>query len=493
MLVRRTANDSELHLNDGARDMSQPPEPPGFDDAAEFTSQPGAFEQPAGGGQQVPPSYGQGPGYGQTAGYWQAPGYGQGPGYGAPGYGAPDPLGSGQPIGAADGPSPILVGFSAPAMQRRLTVLFRIVLGIPHFVVLYVLALAAELVAFIGWFAALFTGKLPEWAHTFLTGVLRWQVRAYAYLFLLTDSYPPFSLEDEGYPVRLLSRPTTLNRLAVLFRLILAFPAAIVAGAAGFGLAVLAFFSWLIALVTGQVPPALHQAQAAIVRYAARYAGFVYMVTSEYPKGLYGDEPASAPADAVVLGQGIATSPDTVGDVSNQTPPPPSADPWRLPLSSASKSLVTVAIVVGAIVAIGYVILITVVAGTATSKANNAIALTQVEQANSALGKNVVSFQSAVSACDGQLTCVTAQDRKLAGSLHKFAATLSNVNMSGSASSVANSLVSATSAAAQDLSQLGAATSVAQYQSLTGSGSLQHDLDNVTADYAQLAKDLGAS
>jgi hypothetical protein len=65
--------------------------------------------------------------------------------------------------------------------------------------------------------------------------------------------------------------------------------------------------------------------------------------------------------------------------------------------------------------------------------------------------------------------------------------------MSGSASSDANSVVSDTSATAQDLSQLGAATTVAQYQSLAGSGALQHDLDNLTADYAKLARDLGAS
>ncbi len=513
--------------------MSQPPEPPGFDSAAEFPSPSGAFEQPAGYGQQVPPSfgpppgydpasgygqpvgYGQPPGYGQAPGYGQVPGYGQPPGpippgYGPPGYGLQSPLGPGQPVGAAaDGPSPILVGFSAPAQQRRLTVLVRILLVIPHIVVLWALGIAAGVVAFIGWFAALFAGQLPEWAHTFLTGVLRWQVRAYSYLLLLTDFYPPFSLDDEGYPVRLLSRPVKLNRLAVFFRIILVIPAAIVAGAAAYGLPVLAFFSWLIALVTGQVPSALHQAQAAIVRYGTRYAGYFYLVTSEYPKGLYGDKPAQSPADAmsrlfpdiatgpdIAAGPAVAAGPEVVtdpADVSPQPPlppqPQPSADPWHLTLSSAAKSLVTVSLVVGAIVAIGYLI---VVVGSSSTKVNKAIALTQVDQADRALAENVVSVQSAVSACNGQLTCVTAQDRKLSGSLDKFAAAIMSVNLPGSASSDANSLVSDTKAAAQDLSQLGAATSIAQYQSLAGSGALQRDLDNLSSDYAKLATDLGA-
>jgi Domain of unknown function (DUF4389) len=89
-------------------------------------------------------------------------------------------------------------------------------------------------VIFIGWFAALFMGSLPEWAHTFLTGVLRWQVRVYAYTFFLTGMYPPFSMEDEPYPVRLVTARTRLNRLAVFFRLILVVPAGIVAVVAAY-------------------------------------------------------------------------------------------------------------------------------------------------------------------------------------------------------------------------------------------------------------------
>ena len=147
----------------------------------------------------------------------------------------------------------------------------------------------------------------------------------------------------------------------------------------------------------------------------------------------------------------------------------------------------------GVILAVGYVTVFTVLAGSAGSKASNAIALPQVEQANVALGESVANFQSGVGACNGQLTCVTALDRKLAGSLQTFAAALRSVNMSGSASSDVNSVVADSNAAAQDLNQLGGATTVPQYQSLEGSGALQHHLDNLTADYAKLARDLGAT
>ncbi len=63
---------------------------------------------------------------------------------------------------------------------------------------------AAFVVTVIGWFGALFTGRLPVFAADFLTGYLRWLARVYAYLYLLTDVYPPFALDDADYPVRLI-------------------------------------------------------------------------------------------------------------------------------------------------------------------------------------------------------------------------------------------------------------------------------------------------
>ena len=63
-----------------------------------------------------------------------------------------------------DGPPPVLVAVADPAPQRRLTVLVRLILLIPHFIVLCLLMLAAYVVAFFGWWGALFTGRLPLWA-----------------------------------------------------------------------------------------------------------------------------------------------------------------------------------------------------------------------------------------------------------------------------------------------------------------------------------------
>jgi Domain of unknown function (DUF4389) len=183
----------------------------------------------------------------------------------------------------------ILMAFAGPARQRRLTVLLRWILAIPHLVVLYALGIAAEVVVIVAWFAALFTGQVPGGLADFLTGYLRWNARVYGYLFLLTDEYPPFTLADQAYPVRAAFGPVPLNRLAVLFRLFLVIPAGVIAGVLGFGVAIAMLVIWLIVLVTGQMPAAVHQAVAAVARYTFRYYGYVFLLTATYPEGLFGD------------------------------------------------------------------------------------------------------------------------------------------------------------------------------------------------------------
>jgi hypothetical protein len=68
-------------------------------------------------------------------------------------------------------------------------------LAIPHYIVLAFLGLAAVFCIVFAWFAILFTGRYPRGLFDFVVGVGRWGVRVEAYaLLLVTDRYPPFSL-----------------------------------------------------------------------------------------------------------------------------------------------------------------------------------------------------------------------------------------------------------------------------------------------------------
>ncbi|HLZ68390.1 MAG TPA: DUF4389 domain-containing protein [Dehalococcoidia bacterium] len=95
--------------------------------------------------------------------------------------------------GGGDYPLQYELAYSEP--MNRLSTLLRIIYAIPHIIVLYLLGIALEVITFIAWWAILFTGKYPQGMFTFAVGVSRWQQRASAYVLLLTDAYPPFSME----------------------------------------------------------------------------------------------------------------------------------------------------------------------------------------------------------------------------------------------------------------------------------------------------------
>jgi Domain of unknown function (DUF4389) len=82
----------------------------------------------------------------------------------------------------------------ALANRNRLTVGFRLILAIPHAVVLIILWIASLVVFIIGFFAVLFTGRWPEGLQNFVVNVMRYQLRFETYLSLLVDVYSPFAL-----------------------------------------------------------------------------------------------------------------------------------------------------------------------------------------------------------------------------------------------------------------------------------------------------------
>jgi hypothetical protein len=191
------------------------------------------------------------------------------------------------------GPRTDLIGFEVAYQLRRnrVTVAFRLVLAIPQLIVVYFLGIAAGVVALIGWFAALFTGRLARWVAEFLAGFLGWSARVYAYLGLLVDAYPPF---DMGvplyYPVQVsVPPPGRLNRAAVAFRLILVIPAYIVAAAATSGLATVIVLIWLMLVIGGRMPPQLFQAMTSIMRFYLRVFAYLILLTPAYPSGLFAE------------------------------------------------------------------------------------------------------------------------------------------------------------------------------------------------------------
>jgi hypothetical protein len=79
--------------------------------------------------------------------------------------------------------------------RNRLTCALRIIWVIPQIIVVALLFVAAFFGVVIAFFAVLFTGKWPEGIRDFVIKVFRWSLRVQAYFLLLTDEYPPFTLD----------------------------------------------------------------------------------------------------------------------------------------------------------------------------------------------------------------------------------------------------------------------------------------------------------
>lgn len=181
---------------------------------------------------------------------------------------------------------PVALEVAPPERQSRLSVFFRLLLVIPHAVVLYFLQLAAEFVVFLAWFIILFTGRFPAGLWRFVCGWLRWASRVNAYASLLTGRYPPFALEDVAdYPVRLLAEERTdnRNRLTVFFRLILVIPHIIVLYFLALAQSIALFIAWFAALFTGRVPGGLHDFIAGVLRWSTRVNAYVLLLVDDYP------------------------------------------------------------------------------------------------------------------------------------------------------------------------------------------------------------------
>jgi hypothetical protein len=95
-----------------------------------------------------------------------------------------------------DGEYPASLAFEPPteAARNRWSVGCRLLLVIPQAIVVWGLAIVWMITTFVAWCSIIVTGEYPEPLFRFGVGALRWSTRVEAYLLLLHDEYPPFSL-----------------------------------------------------------------------------------------------------------------------------------------------------------------------------------------------------------------------------------------------------------------------------------------------------------
>lgn len=94
-----------------------------------------------------------------------------------------------------DAAYPVRLNLEYPERLSRLLIFVKWLLIIPHLFIWSFVGIAAAVAIVIAWFAMLITGQYPRGLFDFVTGAFRWLYRISAYTYLMTDKYPPFSLE----------------------------------------------------------------------------------------------------------------------------------------------------------------------------------------------------------------------------------------------------------------------------------------------------------
>ena len=175
--------------------------------------------------------------------------------------------------------------------RRRLTVLFRLLLGVPHFFWWWIWTYAVPFTAIAQWLITVVRGRPSRSLSSFHAHYIRYTAHLTAYMTIVAERYPGF-LGHPGYPVDVeLDLAERQHRLSAAFRLLLALPALFFAASiAGwlfiYGSALLsfvAFLGWFASLVRGSMPRGLRNLGAYGIRFVAEATAYALLVTRTYP------------------------------------------------------------------------------------------------------------------------------------------------------------------------------------------------------------------
>src|SRR5205814_8847125 len=138
-----------------------------------------------------------------------------------------------------------------PLRRRRLAVLLRAVLYVPHAIVLTLWSLIVAPTLVVVWLALLIEGRLPMWLHRFVAAYVRYTGQVTAWFFLLSARYPdPMHTEQHPFSIELAERPRQ-PRLITLVRAMLAIPALLLATALRVVLSLVAIPAWFVGVASG--------------------------------------------------------------------------------------------------------------------------------------------------------------------------------------------------------------------------------------------------
>ncbi|HEY7122145.1 MAG TPA: DUF4389 domain-containing protein [Solirubrobacterales bacterium] len=163
---------------------------------------------------------------------------------------------------------------------------FRFILVIPWFLLGSVFILGAFIVAFLAWFAIIFTGRYPEGLYSFNAGVIRFVARTYGFTYLQTDEWPPFGFEEApDYPIRTPVGPRSerYSRWKTGFRFIVGIPAFFILYLLGYVWPFAAVVAWFHIVFRGHSSGGTHNVISWGLAYQLRATAYFLLMTDTLP------------------------------------------------------------------------------------------------------------------------------------------------------------------------------------------------------------------
>ncbi len=286
-----------------------------------WESQGPAPQDPNAAGSQQPPGQVPPPGYQQPG---QQPGQ-QPPPYAVPGSDPwagppppqqppmpppPPPPGGPQPMWQpppafplAPDAYPVNISYDREALINRLWgvlwigMLVRWVLLLPHYLVLFLVAIVAAIQLLVAWIPVLVLGRFPGWGYRWIGGFLAYNQRVTAYAMLMTSTYPPFALESEDYPITVrYDEGVRINRLwgipiiGHLVRFIVLIPHFIALMVLGFVAFLVAIVAWVPVLIFGRQADLVYSLLGGFYRWGLRVSAYMFMMVDKYPPFSLGED-----------------------------------------------------------------------------------------------------------------------------------------------------------------------------------------------------------
>ncbi len=168
-------------------------------------------------------------------------------------------------------------------------VFVKLILLLPHIVLLFLFGLMIQILAWIGYWGIAFTGRMPDLIRGLEITYLSWMTRTVAWFTGITDVYPAYGTDPESaVTVNVAPAPEPQSTLLavlgiVLLRSVAAIPHLIILFLMSFGVVLVAWIGYFIVLFTGRLPLGLHEFILNYQRWWARAWGWTVALTDEYP------------------------------------------------------------------------------------------------------------------------------------------------------------------------------------------------------------------